>query len=196
MALTRRRLLAAAGAVVAGAGASCSGGGGREGGDLDLAAEAAGIEKLAANHYEATRTALTEGRLGALVPQSLAALVTAGAGHHQQAHAAWNAVLRDAGRAPVDGPPAQVFEALDAAAVRVNDVPGAAALALRVEDFAAQTYQKALPTLRTAGAVRLAAQIAVAGHQRQAVLRYLLGREPFAPAGADPTLRLLTTSNR
>ncbi|MGI8983302.1 MAG: ferritin-like domain-containing protein [Acidimicrobiales bacterium] len=190
LAVSRRRLLAGAGAAVVGA--SCSGGNGAGGGDLDLAAEAAGIEELAADHYEATGTALTAGRLGALVPQSLAALVAAAAGHHQQAHNAWNAILGDAGRSPVDGPRAELFEALNGAAVRVNDVPGAAALALRVEDYAGQTYQKALPALQSPAAVRLAAQIVVAGHQRQAVLRYLLGREPFAPAGADPRLRLLT----
>jgi hypothetical protein len=38
----------------------------------------------------------------------------------------------------------------------------------------------------------VAAQLAVAGHQRQAVLRYLLGREPVAAAGADPQLRLIS----
>ncbi|MDQ3640574.1 MAG: ferritin-like domain-containing protein, partial [Actinomycetota bacterium] len=80
-------------------------------------------------------------------------------------------------------------------------VLGTATLALRLEDYASQTYQKAIPLLKSTDAIRLAAQINVVGAQRQAVLRYILGLYPvgsgtakeardFAPA--DPKLTLIT----
>lgn len=188
--LSRRRLLAGgAAAVVAGA---CSNGGGTDDADLDFAGEAAGMERLAFDHYVSAGRLMTDGKVGALVPPALAALVAAAAGHHDQAHLAWNTLLAGAGRGEVTAAPAKLQEAMNAAAIRQTDVLALASLALRLEDYAAQTYQRALPTLRRPDAIRLAAQIAVAGHQRQATLRYLLGREPVAPAGADPQLRLIS----
>lgn len=176
--------------LVAGA---CSRGGGAGGGtDLDLARHAAGVERLLSNHYDGAGMQLTAGGLGALVPQALASLVATAAGHHRQAHEAWNQMLAGAGRATVDGAPAKLAETLGDAAVRVADVLAAAALALRLEDYACQTYLQAIPSLQAPEAIQLAARIAVAGHQRQAVLRYLLGREPVAGAGADPQLTLIT----
>ena len=187
--LSRRRFLAGAGALAAGA---CSGGGGPRDADLDFAADAAAIELLAVDHFTATARLMTEGKLGALVPQALAALVAGAIGQHGQAHDAWNKVLTDAGRAEVTAPPVKAMEALNAAGVRVSDVLAAATLALRLEDYACQTYQRALPVLVRPETATLAAQVSVVGHQRQAVLRYLLGRDPVAAAGADPHLRLIT----
>jgi hypothetical protein len=187
-AVSRRRFLAGAGALLAGA---CSGGGGGDA-DLDFAADAAAIERLAVDHFTGTSRLMTDGRLGALVPQALAALVAGAVGQHRQAHDAWNKMLTDAGRAEVTSPPAKAQEALNAAGVRVTDIPSAAALALQLEDYAGQVYQRALPTLVRPETVTLAARVTVVGHQRQAVLRYLLGRDPVASAGADPRLRLIT----
>ena len=189
--LGRRTFLAGAAALAAGA---CSGrgdGGGADA-DLDLAREAAGMEKLAVDHYTATGMLATGGKLGALIPPAFAALVAAAAGQHRQAHDAWNALLAGAGRPPVTAPGAKLQEALNAAGVRIADIPGAAALALRVEDFATQTYQRALPALIRPEALTLAARVSVVGHQRQAVLRYLLGLDPVTGARAEPTLRLIT----
>ncbi|HVL05151.1 MAG TPA: ferritin-like domain-containing protein [Acidimicrobiales bacterium] len=189
--LSRRRLLAAgAAAVVAGACSERDGGGGDV--DLDFAAGAAGIERLAVDHFTGTGRLLTDGKLGALVPPALAALVANAVGQHRQAHDAWNKVLAGAGRAEVTASPAKAQEALNAAGLRVTDVLAAAALALRLEDYACQTYQRALPTLGGPETTTLAARLNVAGQQRQAVLRYLLGRNPLAGAGADPHLRLIT----
>lgn len=188
-ALSRRRLLAATGAIVAGA---CSGGGGAGDADLDFAADAAAIERLAVDHFTGTSRLMTDGKLGALVPQALAALVAGAVGQHRQAHDAWNKLLTGAGRAEVTAPPAKAQEAVNAAGLRVLDIPSAAALALRLEDYACQTYQQALPTLVRPETITLAAQISVVGHQRQAVLRFLLGRDPVAAAGADPQVRLIS----
>lgn len=187
--VSRRRFLAGAGALVAGA---CSGGGDAGDTDLDFAADAAAIERLAVDHFTGTSRLMTDGKLGALVPQALAALVAGAVGQHQQAQDAWNKLLGAAGRAEVTAPPAKAQEALNAAGVRVTDIPSAATLALRLEDYAGQVYQRALPTLMSPETITLAAQISVVGHQRQAVLRYLLGRHPVAGAAADPQLRLIT----
>ncbi len=186
--VSRRRFLAGAGALVAGA---CSDGGAGDA-DLDFAADAAAIEQLAVDHFTGTSRLLTDGKLGALVPQALAALVAGAVGQHLQARDAWNKILTGAGRPEVAAPPVKALEAVNAAGVRVTDVLAAASLALRLEDYACQAYQRALPTLARPETITLAAQVSVVGHQRQAVLRYLLGRNPVAPAGADPQLRLLS----
>lgn len=187
--VSRRRFLAGAGALVAGA---CSGGGHAGDADLDFAADAAALERLAVDHFTGTNRLMTDGKLGALVPRALADLVAGAVGQHRQAHDAWNKVLTGAGRAEVAAPPVKAQEALNAAGVRVTDVLAAASLALRLEDYACQTYQRALPALVRPETITLAAQVSVVGHQRQAVLRYLLGRDPVAAAGADPHLRLIT----
>jgi hypothetical protein len=190
--VTRRRLLAGGGAAALVAGACSDGAGGPADPDLDVARDAAGMERLAFDHYVSAGRLMTDGKVGALVPQALAALVATAAGHHDQAHRAWNTLLAGAGRGEVTAAPAKLQEALNAAAIRQTDVLALASLALRIEDYAAQTYLQAVPDLRRPEAVQLAAQLAIAGHQRQAVLRYLLGREPVAPARADPQLRLIS----
>jgi hypothetical protein len=188
--VNRRRFLF--GSVVLVAGACSNGDGGTADPDLDLAAEAAGIEKLASDHYIGTGLAATEGRLGALLPPAITGLWATAAGHHQQAHDRWNAVLAGAGRPAVTGPPTELRDALNAAAARVGDIPAATALAVRVEDYACRTYQRAITGLQNPDVITLAAQVNVVGYQRQAVLRYLLGQEPVAGAPTDPSMRLFT----
>ena len=189
LAVSRRRFLAGAVGMVAGA---CSSGGDAGDPDLDFAADAAAVERLAVDHFTGTGRLMTEGKLGALVPQALATLVAGAVGQHRQAQDAWNKILTGAGRAEVTSPPAKAQEALNAAGLRVTDILAAATLALRLEDYVCQGYQQALATLVRPEIITLAAQIDVVGHQRQAVLRFLLGRDPVAAAGADPQLRVIT----
>lgn len=167
--------------------------------DLDTAAAAAGLEKLAADTYTAAGQLAAAGKLGASVPPAVATFVTTAAKQHQEAFDAWNKVLTGAGRPAVTAPTASLKPTVDAAAGKLTDVPGAATLALRLEDYASQTYQKVIPTLKSADAIKLAAQINVVGSQHQAILRYVLGLYPvgsgpakdtrdFAPADPQPTL--------
>lgn len=169
--------------------------------DLDTAATAAGIEKLAFDAYTAFGQLATAGSLGAAMPPAVMDLMIAAAKHHQVALDAWNKVLTGAGRAAVTTPSPALKPMVDAAVGRLTDIPAAATLVLKLEDYASQTYQKAIPTLRSAATVRLAAQVNVVGSQRQAILRYVLGLYPvgsgvaeeirdFAPA--DPKLSLIT----
>lgn len=189
--ISRRRLLAGSAAALALA--ACSKGEPAAADpDLDFAGTAAGVEKLALDHYIDAGRLMTDGKLGALVPPALGALFATAIGHHRQAHNAWNTLRTAAGRAEVTAPGAKLQEALNAASLRQTDILAAVGLAIRLEDYACQTYQQALPVLHGPDAVRLAARVAVAGHQRQAVLRDLIGLDPVAAAGADPQLKLIT----
>ena len=194
--LTGSALAAASAAVTAG----CTGDGRDADGagpDLDLAATAAALEKLTLDTCTSVRVLVTQGRIGAAVPQAFAEFLTAAGGHHGEHLTAWNSVLTASGRRAVDEPHAQLRPLVDAAMARVADVPAAAAVVLRLEDYCSQTYLEAIPTLARDDVIRTAGQIAVVDHQHQAVLRYLLGLFPvgsgvargtkaFAPADPGP----------
>ena len=171
--------------------------------DLDVAAAAAGLEKLAFDTYTSAGSAATAGKLGT-VPPAVATFVTTAAMQHQAALDRWNQVLTAGGRQAVSAPAASLAPTVTAEFGKVTNVPGAATLALRLEDFASQTYQSVLPQLQSADAIKLAAQINVVGQQRQAILRYVLGLYPvgsgvvkgttnpspvdFAPSNPQPSL--------
>jgi hypothetical protein len=170
-------------------------------GDLDVAALAAGLEKLVTDTYTAVGTMAMQGRLGALIPGAVAEFVDTARNQHQAHMDAWNKLLTGAGRQAVREPDAQLKPAVDAAAAKLVDVPGAATLALRLEDYACQTYLKVLPALTSPDVIKLAARILVVDHQHQAILRYVLGLVPvgsglgrdtrdFAPS--DPRASLVT----
>ena len=203
--LSRRRFLAGSAAGLAVVATGCTGDDGSGAAaltnDLDIAVVAAGLEKLAVDTYTAAGRMATDGKLGAAIPPAVATLVATATGHHHQALISWNKLLTTAGRAEVTAPKEPLRTAIDAAIARLTDILGVAALALRLEDYASQTYLAAIPTLTSADAIRLAVEISVVSHQRQAVLRYVLGLNPvghgtatepmdFAPAA--PTLSLLT----
>ena len=151
--------------------------------DLEVAAAAAGLEKLAFDTYTAAGQLATTGKLGASVPPAVVTFVTTAAKQHQEALDNWNKVLTGAGRPAVTAPTAALKPTVDAAAGKLTDVPGAATLALRLEDYASQTYQSVIPTLKSPDAIKLAAQITVVGSQHQAILRYVLG---LYPVGSGP----------
>lgn len=153
--------------------------------DLDVATAAAGLEKLAVDTYTAAGAAATAGKLGA-VPPAVATFVTTAARQHQEALDSWNRVLTGAGRQAVSAPAAALSPTVNAEFAKVTTIPAAATLALRLEDFASQTYQSVLPTLKSADAIRLAAQINVVGQQHQAILRYVLGLYPVGSGPVKP----------
>jgi hypothetical protein len=160
---------------------------------------AARLEKLLVETYTTARTLATQGRLGALVPPAVATLVNTAVGHHQAHMDAWNKVLTGAGRPAATDADQQLRPTVEAAVARLADIPAVATLGLRLEDYASQTYLRALPTLRSPEVVDLAARILVVDEQHQAVLRSLLGLYPvgsgvsrdsvdFAPADPGPSL--------
>ncbi|HTJ75739.1 MAG TPA: ferritin-like domain-containing protein [Acidimicrobiales bacterium] len=197
--LDRRRFLAGtAGLAMAATACSDNKKGTGPSDDLATATMLAGLEKLTLDTYTGIGTSFTQGRLGAALPPAVVeALAVAGRQHGEHLDL-WNRMLTAAGRAAITGADTALKPAVDQAVSRLVDVPGAATLALRLEDYLSQTYLKAIPTLGP-DTVRAAAQILVVDEQHQAVLRYLLGlspvgsglvREPsaFAPAAPQPTL--------
>jgi len=151
--------------------------------DLDVAAAAAGLEKLAFDTYTAAGQLATTGKLGASVPDVVVTFVTTAAKQHQETLDAWNRVLTSNGRPAVSTPTAALKPTVDAAAAKLTTVPETATLALRLEDYASQTYQSVIPTLKGPDAIKLAAQVNVVSQQRQAILRYVLG---LYPVGSGP----------
>lgn len=146
-------------------------------GDLAVATLAAGLEVLAVATYKAGLDAATAKKLGA-VPPAVAEYVTTAMAHHEEHLKAWNGVLSAAGKPEVTEPNATLKPVVDAEFAKVKDVGGLANLALMLEQIAAQTYLKAIPTLKSKDAIRKAAEIQVVDQQHQSILLYALGKYP------------------
>ncbi len=198
--LTRRGLLGRsaglAGMLAAGACRQADG----TGDDLAGAARAAGAERLVVEHYRSTSTLAAQGRLGAAIPEAFIRVVTTATVHHQDHLDAWTTLLAGAGRSP-GAAPVGMGPAMELAAGRVTDVPAAATMALRLEDYLAQTYLALVPSLRAPAAITLAGQMLIVDAQHQAVLRYLVGLPPVGSgvardaadlAPAEPRLALIS----
>lgn len=192
--VNRRRLLVGGGvAVMAAALAACGGGGDDAGstnttsssaggddqmaGDVAVAQLAAGLEVLAVNTYTAAGEAAGAGGLGA-VPPAVGEYVTTALAHHTAHLAEWNKVLTAAGEEEVTEPNATLKTTVDAEFAKVTDVAGVAGLALTLEQIAAQTYLKAMPTLKDKEAIKLAGQIQIIDQQHQSILLFALGMYP------------------
>ena len=191
--LTRRRFLArtalAAGVAVA-AGACSDDADGGDGGvgpattrratiapDLAVAELGARLERLAIDAYDATLAAAGGGRLATL-PPALAELIATSRAHHQVHLDSWNDMLRAGGLPDVTEPHASLKPMIDRLREQATDWAGTARLALVLEDVAAQTYNRAIPTLKNPDAVRLAARMQVVDQQHLSVLRFMLGLYP------------------
>ncbi len=154
---------------------SSSGGGAN--GDLQTAAFAAGLEVLAVQTYQAALNAATTNKLGAVPPAGAEFVKTAMAQHQAQLDK-WNSVLQGGGQPMVDTPNAKLKPTVDSAFAQVTDFGGAAKLALTLEQTAAATYLKAIPTLKGKDAIQLAGSINIIDMQHAAVLHFVLGEYP------------------
>ncbi len=198
--LTRRRALFAGGAGALGLlAAACGGendpfvgsnpdpdlttsttteGGGGGGGDLEVAKTAASLEVLAVNTYGAaleapsttrrrwpsspprprptTRPTATPGTRCSPVPARL--------------------------RSPIS--PAELEATVNDQFSQVTDVAGVAALALMLEQTAADTYFAVIPQLKGEDAIKLAASIQPIDMQHAAILNYVMGEYPVPKAFA------------
>lgn len=146
-------------------------------GDVEVAKVAAGLEVLAVNTYKAAGEAAGAGKLGP-VPPAVGEYVKTAMAHHQEHLNAWNKVIKGAGEAEVTEPNAKLKPVVDAEFGKVKDVGGAAKLALMLEQIAAQTYLKVLPTLKGKEAVKLAGSIQAVDQQHVAILLFALGMYP------------------
>ena len=154
--------------------------------DLEIAALAAGLEVLAVGTYKAALDAAGAGSLGD-VPPAVAEFVTVSMGHHQAHLDAWNGVLAAAGVDEVTEPNAALKPMVDAEFAKVTDVPGAATLALLLEQTAAATYLNAQNVLTDKDAIMLAGSIQIVDAQHASILLYVLGEYPVPEvfAGVD-----------
>lgn len=146
-------------------------------GDLGVAAFAAGLEVLAVGTYKAALDAAVGGKLGA-VPAAGAEFVKTAMAHHEEHLAAWNKVLKGAGKPEVTAPNAQLKPVVDAEFGKAKGFGDAAKLALMLEEIAAATYQSAIPNLKGKDAVKLAASIQCTDAKHAAILRFVLGEYP------------------
>ncbi len=145
--------------------------------DTQVAEVAAGLEVLAVSTYQGALDAATANKLGP-VPPAVATYVQTALAHHQEHLAAWNGVLKAAGRPEVTQPNATLKPTVDQAFAAAADVAAVAKLALMLEGIAAQTYLKAIPLLKDKAAIRKAGEIQIVDQQHQAILLYALGEYP------------------
>jgi hypothetical protein len=157
--------------------------------DLKTAAFAAGVEFLAVATYKAALDAATANKLGA-VPPAVAEYVKTAMGHHKAALDAWNQILTSNGQKAVNEAPAALAKSVNDEFAKVKDVGGAAKLALGLEQAAAATYLKAIPTLVVPAAIKLAPSIQIIDMQHVAILNFALGQYPVPDtfAGTDKAL--------
>jgi hypothetical protein len=162
-------------------------------GDLAVAAVAASLENLAVFAYAAGLAAATAGKLGT-VPPAVASFATTVKGQHQQHAAAWNAVLKSHGKAPVTVTNPKLTPTVQADFAKVTDITGLAQLALTLETIAAQTYQAETAMLKSSAAIGLSSSIQPVEMQHIAVLYYVLGMYPGAQTASGTPLAFNPTS--
>jgi rubrerythrin len=200
-ALSRRRMLFAGGAGALGlVAAACGGendpfvlqdepdpdlttttqgGGGGGSDDLAVAKTAASLEVLAVNTYGAALEAPLD------YPPAVAEFATTAKAHHEAHRDAWNQVLTGAGESEVTSPPPELESAVMEQFGQVTDVAGVAALALMLEQTAADTYFAVIPKLQNEDAVKLASTIQPIDMQHAAILHYVMGDYPVPKAFAS-----------
>lgn len=184
----------AAGAAVASRSRSQSSGGsstttgaGGASGDAATVAFAASLEVLAVSTYGAALNAAMTGKLGA-VPPAGATFVQTAMGQHQAQLTKLNQVLSAAGQPAVTTPDAKLKATVDQQFAQVTDFAGAAKLARTLEETAAATYLKAIPTLQAKDARALAGSIQIIDAQHVAILNYVLGEYPVPDVFAKTDL--------
>ena len=154
---------------------------------------AASLENLAVFAYSAGLAAATAGKLGA-VPPAVATFATTVKGQHTQHAAAWNAVLKSHGKAPVTVTNPTLTPTVRSDFAKVTDVTGLAQLAVTLETIAAQTYQTETAKLQSTAAIALSSSIQPVEMQHIAILYYVLGMYPGAQTASGTPLAFNPTS--
>jgi len=150
-------------------------------GDLAVAALAASLENLAVAAYGDVLTAAGAGKLGT-VPPAVSTFVTTVKGQHTQHAQAWNSAITAAGHPAVTTPDPVLTPVIVADFKKVTDVPGAAKLALMLEEVAGATYQSAVGAVKAMSSVQVAASIQPVELQHAAILNFALGQYPVPNA--------------
>lgn len=154
-----------------------SGGLGGLTGDVAVAGLAASLENLAVFAYSAGLQAAKAGKLGT-VPPAVATFATTAMAQHKSHAAAWNAIVRGAGKHAVTITEPTLTPVVESQFAKVTDVTGLAELALELENVAAQTYQAEASRLHAKQAIATAASIQPVEMQHAAILYFVLGKYP------------------
>jgi Ferritin-like domain len=150
-------------------------------GDLAVAALAASLENLAVAAYGDVLAAATAGKLGT-VPPAVATFATTVKAQHAQHAQAWNSAIIAAGHKAITAPDPVLVPVVTKDFATVTDVPGAAKLALMLEDIAAATYQSAISAVKATSSIKVAASIQPVEMQHAAILNFVLGQYPVPNA--------------
>jgi hypothetical protein len=126
-------------------------------------------------------TAAGAGKLGT-VPPAVSTFVTTVKGQHEQHAQAWNSAITGAGHAAITTPDPVLTPVITADFKKVTDVPGAAKLALMLEEVAGATYQSAVGAVKAMSSVQVAASIQPVELQHAAILNFALGQYPVPNA--------------
>ena len=146
--------------------------------DLQIAALATSLENLAIATYQAGIDAATAGRLGT-VPPAVVTFAQTAQNQHTDHAAAWNAILKGAGKSIVTGVDKTVKTGvIDPAFAKVTDVAGLAKLALQLEEVAAATYLESIALIKDPGGIQTSASIHPVELQHAAILNFVLGQYP------------------
>ncbi|MEV4973257.1 ferritin-like domain-containing protein [Streptomyces scopuliridis] len=150
-------------------------------GDLRTVALAVALENQVVGVYTSALAAAREGRLGT-VPPALTSFLTRATAQHTDHAKAWNAVLTRAGKPALTGVPLSDQREVTATLARAASAADAAALALRLEEQAAQTYLMATYSVAGASETETAATIAPVEAMHASILHFLLGQYPAPDA--------------
>lgn len=162
-------------------------------GDLAVAALAASLENLAVYAYNAGIGAATAGKLGT-VPPAVVTFATTAMSQHMDHAAAWNALLRSAGKNAVTVTEPTLTPSVNRTFAKVTDVTGLAQLALELENVAAQTYQVASTKVKSTKGIATAATIQPVEMQHAAILYFVLGKYPGVQNASGEPLAFNPTS--
>jgi Ferritin-like domain len=146
-------------------------------GDLKVVALAAALENLAVTAYRGALTKAGRGDLGK-VPPAVATFVTTAMKQHQDHSAAWNSVLKKAGKPTISGAPLTITKDHVAMLNAAKSVPDVAKLALALENAAAETYTFAAINVTDVGGIMTAATIQPVETMHAAILSFVLGEYP------------------
>jgi len=162
-------------------------------GDLAVVALAASLENLAVSAYSQGISAAQAGKLGT-VPPAVVTFATTAKSQHMDHAAAWNAILRAAGKDPVTITTPSLTPTVTADLAKVANVTDLANLALTLENAAAQTYQVQAAKLKSTKGIATASTIQPVEMQHAAVLYYALGEYPGVQTSSGSPLAFNPTT--
>lgn len=148
--------------------------------DLKVTALAASLEILAIAAYTDAINAVGAGKYGptSSIPKAVPVFATTARSQHIAHRKAWNGVLVGAGKPKVTQPTTTLVGPVTTQFKSITTLGGVLALALNLENVAAQTYQVGSTVVTSPAGIALAASIQPVEMQHAAILYFVLGKYP------------------